>query len=249
MFKKVAVICASALVALNFYSCNKNDAPTTQVNEEGLKTVPFFEVAKGDSIAKGILREKPEFDEDVVVLATSEDLLKGESISGGAGYIYDLKVSIRNSNNAPNMQDGYTKLNVDLNEGAGGKWIYLYYKKTDQAISALSYIRSDAVSVLSQIETLFPNLEKLGRTFSNNLWADLNDGAGGKYIKLSGQRYPIIYGYNTGGLAIQNIAVVSSTQSMSSWNGWERVTQDLNEGAGGKYIYIFAQKTIVTQLY
>lgn len=34
IFKKVVVICASALVAISFYSCNKDDAPITEMPRE-----------------------------------------------------------------------------------------------------------------------------------------------------------------------------------------------------------------------
>ncbi|MCL2326886.1 MAG: hypothetical protein FWC39_00075 [Bacteroidetes bacterium] len=251
---KAAVICASSLLAINFYSCNKNEtnnSQVTQVNEDGIETVKFFEVEKGDSIAKGIFREKPDFDDDVVVIATSEDLLKGEAISGGSGYIYWLKTSVRTKNDAPaTMTEGgrtYYKLGVDLNEGAGGKWIFLYYAKTNTI--------SEALCDIACLSSIFPIVgvdyywSKLGTSFGcsvGDCWTDLNEGAGGHYVKLVGvSQY--FNGKYIGGTPIRDVAIISSSSSMSSWRaneGWviESTRTDLNKGAGGKYIYLAFRK-------
>jgi len=82
---KGAVICASAFFAASLYSCDKNETNNSQVNEDGIETVKFFEVEKGDSIAKGIFREKPEFNnEEVEVLFTTETIESQLKASGSS---------------------------------------------------------------------------------------------------------------------------------------------------------------------
>lgn len=250
-FKKAAIVCASLVFATSFYSCDKENVNNSQMSEEitDVKTVPFFYVEKGDTIAKGIFREKPEFEDDVEVLFTTEthqSLLKAEGVSNEymSGYIYDIKASLRKRNNAPSTQlEGgrtYYKIPVDLNEGAGGKWIYLYYTKTTNVYEALCDI--DFYWDTQPIVPLhFPsNLIKLGTSFGNNGWSDLNDGAGGWFIKMVGRNYFYTYdSYEGGNPAIGDIAIISSSNSMTYWrSGWRLVNKDLNRGAGGKYIYL-----------
>ena len=240
VFKTVAVICTSTLIAASFYACNKEGA-NNQENE--VKTVPFFEVEKGDSIPKDIFRDKPVFGDDVEVLFTTENQLKAEwaseSWDKSYKYIhYDFKTWVSKKNDAPNSKDGYTKIPVDLNEGAGGKWIYLYFKKTNNIGEGLSEInvKAHALPILNTDNLLY---WKTGTEFGSNSWTDLNEGAGGNYIKLQAMRTASSYK----GEIITEIAIVSSTNSSPTYSsvggGWNRIPGDLNKGAGGKYIYLF----------
>jgi len=242
-FKRVAVICASTLLAASFYSCEKEGA-NNQENE--VKTVPFFEVEKGDSISKSIFREKPEFgDDEVEVLFTTENQLKGEGTSivlNSPKYICNLKTWVSKKNDAPNTKDGYTKIPVDLNEGAGGKWIYLYYSKTntiDQGLTSLS-AKAQVLPITLEDQgwnTIGTDFDILGG------WTDLNDGAGGHYIKLQTKRWS--HRKELSGEIITEIAVISSASSTPTlpayfnFGNWYRVETDLNKGAGGKYIYLY----------
>ena len=100
-------------------------------------------------------------------------LTKASGYSGGSGYTYDLKTSVRDKNDAPTTMDGYTKIPVDLNEGAGGKWIFLYYKKTSQPKDALFNVNVR----ISSTRNLVANggYRKLGLAFANGGWTDLNN--------------------------------------------------------------------------
>ena len=252
-----------------FVSCNKENEVSEIVNQESavlssdveqdeqIEFVPFFELAKGDTIEKGIYREKPLFSEDVQVLFSSQEttsmsgknpLTKASGYSGGSGYIYDLKTSVRDKNDAPTTMDGYTKIPVDLNEGAGGKWIFLYYKKTSQPKDALFNVNVR----ISSTRNLVANggYRKLGLAFANGGWTDLNQGAGGKYINLEGidakTYYQKGFPYPYPGSSVQSylvyedIAIVSSSSALR-WNslpGWTIILSDLNSGCGGKYIYL-----------
>ena len=102
-------------------------------NLDGINFVDFFELAKGDTIPKGVFRNKPNVspNDEITVLFSSEDYsLRATGNSSGSGYIYNLMTSVRDNNTASPEMLGYTKIPVDLNEGAGGYWIYLYYKKS-----------------------------------------------------------------------------------------------------------------------
>lgn len=111
-----------AACSLLFVSCQ--DKPVIEKNSE----TPFFYLEKGDTVAKGVIRDKPEMDEPTI-LWTSENTLKGSGQSSGAGYINDLYLSIRKSNSAgaTMTHDGQTvyKIPVDLNEKSWRE-IYLH---------------------------------------------------------------------------------------------------------------------------
>ena len=71
-----------------------------------------------------------------------------------------------------------------------------------------------------------------GHNSASGDWADLNDGAGGYYIYLQSCMT------SANSFAITDIAIISSSSSMSSYPGWSFVNLDLNKGAGGKWIYL-----------
>ena len=48
-------------------------------------------------------------------------------------YVTDVYVISRSSQSQIIPPSGYTKIDVDLNKGAGGKYIYLCYKSGDKA--------------------------------------------------------------------------------------------------------------------
>lgn len=211
-------------------------------------------MAKGDSISKGIFRDKPitNGNDDVVVLYSSESNLKAVGASGGTGYIYNLKTSVRSGNSAPATIDGYTKIPVDLNEGAGGKYIYLYYLKGSDADHALCYINIRTSST-PFIFTSYPYINTLGTSFGSGGWTDLNQGAGGHFIVMEGCSKDNIdswlhdilsnaWWYPQDQRPIKDILIISSSKGLSSYPGWILINVDLNRGAGGKYIYLCYKK-------
>ena len=250
------------VIALVTTSCSKEDnqvepEASNELLLEDADAVPFFYVAKGESISKSILRNKPNTDgeNEITVLFSSEDNLKAVDNSSGSGYISGLKASIRKGNNAPATMSGYKKISVDLNEGAGGKWIYLYYKKSSINYNSLCYlnVRSSRWPIWN---TSRPFLYKQATNFANGQWSDLNNGAGGYNIKIEGCTSDNIGGYllecaqngtspgwfPTNQDPIKDILIISSNKSMSSYSGWTLIKSDLNKGAGGKYIYLCYKK-------
>lgn len=244
-------------------SCNNNEENGTKENnkledfasmhynnfekqEDNVRYVPFFEVEKGDTISKGIFRDKPFFSDDVTVLYSSENdtLFRGEGGSSGSGFIYNLMTSVRCDNTAPATMNHngiiYTKIPVDLNEGAGGKYIYLYYTKTgEQGQWPLGFlmIHLNCCCPILSPTNLY---EKQGESFAGG-WTDLNEGAGGYYIYLEGMRQDKIKFLYNRDMVIRNVLVISSTTKITSYPSWVLLDDDLNKGAGGKWIYLLYQ--------
>lgn len=225
-------------------------------NEDGINFVDFFELAKGDTIPKGVFRNKPNVspNDEITVLFSSEDYsLRATGNSSGSGYIYNLMTSVRDNNTASPEMLGYTKIPVDLNEGAGGYWIYLYYKKTLVEGLALTYLKVLNNCCAQILSVSQPYMEKQGMRFNpGGLWTDLNNGAGGHYIKIEGCREESVTSYinNHGPIwtppdyftPIKDILIISSTHSLSAYEDWTLIPTDLNKGAGGKWIYLCYKK-------
>jgi MAC/Perforin domain len=144
-----------------------------------------------------------------------------------------VAITLQDNGANPAPFDGYTQINQDLNQGAGGDYIYLDYKTTPAAgMGPFLY-------QLTVYDGANPPASAGGFTFITD--QDLNKGAGGDYLYL---------GYNTTSdpnQAIKAIAVVSgSSSSAANYGDYVPVTfygnastaADCNAGAGGSFIYI-----------
>ncbi len=173
---------------------------------------------------------------------------------GGSGYVRDLKITLSAqsiSHQVAVTNGGYIRLTTDLNSGAGG--IYLYFaftREVARVLSGLEYTRNRPYS--SPTDNLTGFMTKTGRTATASLsffdiwvpnqdfnynWAtmDLNRGAGGEYI----------YSYQSKTPNVQNTSNVSEVGVLSGNSstiqppaGWTKYQNDLNEGAGGNYVYL-----------
>ena len=110
---------------------------------------------------------------------------------------------------------GFTKIAVDLNQGAGGAYIYVCYKKgvgapiTGLAVTAnIQDPPTDAVYTRVNV--------------------DLNQGAGGAYIWLW-------YTKDPGCGTVHNLAVTVNAGGPADY---VHIPNDLNQGAGGDFIYL-----------
>lgn len=181
------------------------------------------------------------------------DFLSSEGI--GSGDIYALRlISDNTSNIAPS--EGHIRINVDLNKGAGGKYIYLtftrnplYSYENDGAHAPITYdIPLTHLKVVSytqfeyhnQVSNIAPgayyrHLYKF--TGGSSIPVDLNDGAGGKYIFGHVSRQALY------GSPIKEVGVLYGNSSqIQPPTGWVKVPGDLNENAGGDYIYFCYRK-------
>jgi hypothetical protein len=177
---------------------------------------------------------------------------------GGNGYIHDLKISTV----GVEQYTKYIKLGADLNKGAGGAYIDLAFtRNTKDVISGREYYSGDANSTPSDILTSFTT--KIADGWWDNpsrntnyfyMWAptratytgllnsytawdyqDLNAGAGGEYIYSFQSKSSHISAY---GGQISEIGILSGNSStIKPPAGWNKYPRDLNEGAGGEYIY------------
>lgn len=136
-------------------------------------------------------------------------------------FIEDIIVINAGRKNNISVPQGYERIDGDLNEGAGGDYIYLAVKRgTDEAkaVNGLAVVsgKNDKVSAPA-------GYEKIGM--------DLNKGAGGRYIYLCKRK-------GKKG-AIRDVKVVSAKNANPPVpKGYTMINQDLNEKAGGKYIYL-----------
>lgn len=134
--------------------------------------------------------------------------------------ISDLMILVGDSKDA-SAPAGWTRMGQDLNEGAGGKFIYLAYKDTPSGpfITDITFAVGDSSSVAAPA----------GYT---RLPQDLNEGAGGKFIYLCFSRGD--------GLPITNLGLGSTSRPLPYGDGpfYMMIPQDLNQGAKGRYIYL-----------
>ncbi len=101
-------------------------------------------------------------------------------------YITDLHIIV-GSNSEIAAPIGYIKINVNLNEGAGGKYIYLCYTKwtSHSAGQNQKYLRNlTAGSYSTQMLTAPEGWIHIIDTGSSSRRPNLNEGAGGKWVYL-----------------------------------------------------------------
>ncbi|KJY36620.1 hypothetical protein [Streptomyces sp. NRRL S-495] len=115
-------------------------------------------------------------------------------------------------------KEGWEKDKHDLNEGAGGEFLYLAWELngTKKPVTDLYIVEGES--------------EEPPRGYYK-ISTDLNKGAGGKYLYLSFSR--------EGTKPITDLAVVAGdSEKVPAPAGFTRYDQDLNAGAKGKFIYI-----------
>ncbi|MDZ7634881.1 MAG: MAC/perforin domain-containing protein [Bacteroidales bacterium] len=164
--------------------------------------------------------------------------------------ILDLKVIDSPAPPNPYKIDGrdYYKLPYDLNRGAGGATLWIYY---------LPGLENDNITPLAAIGTVDTsdgeNLSDLGTGFVM-INVDLNKGAGGDLIYLAFRRRSNHSDQLVTGLAVwnRNTWVYSmGTSSGYTWYGLLQhgtsILQDLNEDAGGNFIHLYSTTQFVEE--
>ena len=124
------------------------------------------------------------------------------------------------------VSDGAVKgvanmVNVDMNAGSRGKYIYPVVHYTNN--------RSDAISAWYFVQN-----NKPAPSHYTKIYQDLNEGAGGTYNYLC---YTKI-----GNVKVKDVTFIALDKAIESnwYNGYRVYRQDLNTGAKrvGKYIYL-----------
>ncbi|XP_054474938.1 uncharacterized protein LOC129107469 [Anoplopoma fimbria] len=142
-------------------------------------------------------------------------------------YISELAVSL-NKVDEQNLRDRiFKQLPGNLNKGAGGNNIYLWYKNGPKAITRLQ---------VSFKADMTPGLISAGYTKINK---DLNAGVGGDqiylwYYKGSGE-------YDTPIVDI-DVTTDANNEAAKFQIGYERLACDLNRAAGGAWIHIWMKR-------
>ncbi len=116
------------------------------------------------------------------------------------------------------LKEDWVKDPHDLNEGAGGDFLYLAWvtKGTDDPITDIYVVEGEG----AEAPRGYHKIDK-----------DLNKGAGGKYLYLCFSR--------KGTRPILDFTVVAGdSDKVPAPAGFTRYDQDLNAGAKGKFIYI-----------
>jgi hypothetical protein len=113
----------------------------------------------------------------------------------------------------------------DLNQGAGGRYIYLYYSLGNMAGYPITRLW---ITSQSGNYTAFSCRNQDGAP------ADLNDGAGGLYIWVNQT-----FDYSPNHRMIGIGTIMGNTTPTPA--GWEKIPYDLNKGAGGQYIYFIVK--------
>ena len=131
-------------------------------------------------------------------------------------------IALRASGNAGiarQVAPNFRLLDVDLNRGSGGQYIYLSYSKEGGGAPI-----TDLMVIEGENAPPPPGWGKLNQ--------DLNEGSGGAYLYLCYRK--------GGGAPITDLYVSLGDTEMPP--GWQKIPVDLNKGAGGDYIYLWYKK-------
>ena len=173
---------------------------------------------------------------------------------GGSGGIVDLKVML----DKPTLL-GYVQLDADLNKGAGGRYIYFHFTRDPNSVQqGIEYNKGSGYTTsMNVVRFTTANGNFTGQPSTpayfwpiwspnqnpNVYWdrIDLNGGAGGAYIYSYQSKDSSVLNpdktisYYAG---IAEIGILSgNSDQIQPPTSWQRYPADLNEGAGGDYIY------------
>ncbi|WP_162428027.1 hypothetical protein [Pontibacter pudoricolor] len=176
-------------------------------------------------------------------------------VNAPSGDIYALRI-IKGDHQYIVPSEGHIKLNADLNRGSGGKYIYLTFTRNpqfsyendgahsagtyDTPLTNLKVVSYTQFGYINPFNAIAPgdNYRHLYRFIDgNSIAVDLNDGAGGKYIFGHVSREPDY------GTPIKEVGILyGNSSAIQPPAGWVKVPGDLNENAGGDYIYFCYKK-------
>jgi len=173
---------------------------------------------------------------------------------GGAGDIVDMKVSGFSTNSVI-----YNTLNSNLNKGAGGAHLLYYFTRTPSSvIQGSEYHQPNQFPNLSTSDPLVAYEGKTKHWFYQDppaassdfapIWLaegdvsittskeiDLNEGAGGEYVYSYQSKKPGVKGNAS---PFHEIGILSGNSGqIQPPAGWIKEGQDLNDSAGGDFIY------------
>ncbi|KAK1881301.1 Chromatin assembly factor 1 subunit FAS2 [Dissostichus eleginoides] len=142
-------------------------------------------------------------------------------------YVSELDVSLTAAEERDLKQRGFNIIDGNLNKGAGGYDIRLWYKNGPSAITKVQVSFNYEMSV---------GLTKAGYT---KIEKDLNAGAGGSYLYIW-----FLKGSGEFDTPIVDISVSTdaANEAEKFASGWQRVACDLNREAEGNWIHVWLKR-------
>ncbi|CAN9510742.1 unnamed protein product [Ophioblennius macclurei] len=143
--------------------------------------------------------------------------------------ITQIAVSLNKTEESQLRAQSFRKDEVNLNKGAGGNEVHLWYKdeSSGQAITRIQFSYTDDMA------------KGLSDAGYRKIDKDLNAGTSGVSVYLWYYK-----GTTDADVAIKDLHV--STDALDEAQrvrfGWERLTCDLNQDAGGKWVYLFVAR-------
>ncbi|XP_030601524.1 uncharacterized protein LOC115791552 [Archocentrus centrarchus] len=142
-------------------------------------------------------------------------------------YISELQVSLNKTEEYDLHGQGFTKIFVNLNKGAEGNTVYLWYKKGNTAITRIQISFNNEMTK-GLMDAGFHKINK-----------NLNEGTSGDQLYLWYYKGSLKYD-----VPITDLFV--STQGADEpkiyKQGWERLACDLNRRAGGNWIHLWLKR-------
>ena len=169
-------------------------------------------------------------------------------------YIASIGIAQDGSSGSTGVNDckselsGHTIIDRDLNDGAGGDYVYMGYKTTNdpyQAITGIVFrVGNNPPESISYGGCTFYLVGGSGETNTSSQggWIDLNGAAGGVYI------YTYVTRDHNYGAPLTTITVdeSSSKSGYSTGTNTSGAVIDLNQEAGGKYLYLHYKRYSAT---
>ncbi|XP_035984499.1 uncharacterized protein LOC110368330 [Fundulus heteroclitus] len=154
--------------------------------------------------------------------------------SSGSGYISEIKVSL-NKQDERKLLHGYQKIDVNLNKGAGGEEVYIWYK------------RSYSSALITRIQLSFKEemWKGLKEAYYTKVDGNLNQGAEGNTINLWFYK-----GRSEYDVPIEDISITTSPEEEEKMfeSSWERLACNLNRRAGGNNIHLWVKRSRPTYI-
>ncbi len=155
--------------------------------------------------------------------------------SADGSYVSELKFASGTTASSVKSEitgAGFTLIDKDLNDGAGGRFVYMGYKTTNDINKAIRDIRFYIAGDDESRSPVTSIVNGTSCTYTRVSDVDLNKGVSGRYIYAYAS-----YDANAG-LPVTSISF-SNTESEASCGVLSNPNKpaDLNRGAGGDYIY------------
>ncbi|XP_038565267.1 uncharacterized protein LOC119895920 [Micropterus salmoides] len=152
-----------------------------------------------------------------------------------ANNITHLNVSLDEAEEQMLQSQGFKKINVNLNKGAGGNVIYIWYKKLSNS------------APITRVQVSFNDEMAVGLAESGykKIPKDLNAGAKGNRLYLWYFR-----GNSKYDTPIVDIDITTDAagEARKFCHGWERLVCDLNRNVGGSRIYGWVKRKTQTYI-